>query len=181
MSLKHFRIVHTSMCCAQSLGCLQLFATPQTAALQAPLFMGFSRQEYWSGLSRSPPRDLPDQGIERLPVASPALAGRFFTSSATQEAMKKLSMKTDLSKIYVKTLLAIYWSNHMCVRAIKLQYLIDFQLFFQQYLHVLSSNRLILIDTYPCRKRIQFCSFNNLHMHIRFGSMLSMTQILVSS
>ena len=43
---------------------------PRTAAHQAPLSMGFSRQEYWSGLSFPPPRDLPDPGIK---PASPAL------------------------------------------------------------------------------------------------------------
>ena len=40
------------------------FATPWTVACQAPLSMGFSRQEYWSGLPCFPPRDLPDLGIE---------------------------------------------------------------------------------------------------------------------
>ena len=49
----------------------------------APLSMGFSRQEYWSGLPFSPPEDLPDPGIE---PASPALAGGFCTASATWEA-----------------------------------------------------------------------------------------------
>ena len=44
---------------------------------QAPLSMGFPRQEYWSGLPCPPPGDLPDPGIE---PASPALAGRFFTT-----------------------------------------------------------------------------------------------------
>ena len=53
------------------------FATPCTAALRAPLSMGFSRQEYWSRLPFPSPGDLPDPGIE--PV-SPALAGRFFTT-----------------------------------------------------------------------------------------------------
>ena len=52
-------------------------ATPQTIARQAPLSMGFSRQEYWSGLPLLPPGDLPDPGIE--PV-SPKLAGGFFTA-----------------------------------------------------------------------------------------------------
>ena len=42
------------------------FATPRTGALQAPLPMGFSRQEYWSGLPCSPPRDLPDSGMEPM-------------------------------------------------------------------------------------------------------------------
>ena len=50
---------------------------PQTVACQAPLPMGFSRQEYWSGLPFPPPGDLPNPGIE--PV-SPVLEGRFFTT-----------------------------------------------------------------------------------------------------
>ena len=43
---------------------VQLFATPWTVAQQAPLSMEFSRQEYWSGLTRPPSRDLPNPGIE---------------------------------------------------------------------------------------------------------------------
>ena len=46
----------------KSLSCDQLFATPWTAAYQAPLSLGFSRQEYWSGLPLPPPGDLPDPG-----------------------------------------------------------------------------------------------------------------------
>ena len=63
--------------------CVQLFVTPWTAASQVPLFMGFSRQEYWSGLPYPPPGDLPDPGIETASLMSPALAGGFFTTSAT--------------------------------------------------------------------------------------------------
>ena len=48
--------------------------------------MEFSRQEYWSGLPWSPPGYLPDPGIELMPLTSPALAGKFFTTSATWEA-----------------------------------------------------------------------------------------------
>ena len=48
----------------QSLRRVQLFVTPWTIAHQAPLSMGFSRQEYWGGLSFPPPGDLPDSGIE---------------------------------------------------------------------------------------------------------------------
>jgi len=48
--------------------------------------MGFSRQEYWSGLPFPSPGNLPDPGIEPLSLESPALAGRFFTTSATWEA-----------------------------------------------------------------------------------------------
>ena len=53
------------------------FVTPQTIALQAPLSMGFSRQEYWSGLSLPAPGDLPSPGMEPM---SPALAGRSFAT-----------------------------------------------------------------------------------------------------
>ena len=56
-------------------------------ACQAPLFMGFSRQEYWSGLPSSPPGNLLDPGMELTPLMSPALAGRFFTTSAMGEAL----------------------------------------------------------------------------------------------
>ena len=48
--------------------------------------MEFSRQEHWSGLSFPTPEDLPDLGIEPMSLASPALAGRFFTTSTTWEA-----------------------------------------------------------------------------------------------
>ena len=50
------------------------------------LSMGFSRQEYWSGLPCPPPGGLPDPGIEPLSLTSPALAGGSFTTSATGEA-----------------------------------------------------------------------------------------------
>ena len=48
----------------KSLSCVRLFATPWTVAYQAPPSMGFSRQEYWSGLPFPSPGDLPDPGIE---------------------------------------------------------------------------------------------------------------------
>ena len=64
----------------------QLFSTLWTVACQAPLFMGFSEQEYWSGLTFPSPGDLPNTGIETVSLMSPALAGWFFTTSATWEA-----------------------------------------------------------------------------------------------
>ena len=63
-----------------------LFETLWTIAHQAPLSMGFSRQEYWSGLPCPLPGDLPDPGIESVSLMSPALIGRFFTTGATWEA-----------------------------------------------------------------------------------------------
>ena len=61
----------------KSLSRIQLFATPWTVAHQAPPFMGFSRQEYWSGLPFPSPGDLPDPGIESR---SPALQADTLTS-----------------------------------------------------------------------------------------------------
>ena len=55
-------------------------ATPWTAAHQAPLSMGFLRQEYGSGLPFPSPGDLPDPGMESASLTSPLLAGRFFNS-----------------------------------------------------------------------------------------------------
>ena len=63
-----------------------LFVAPWTVASQVPLSVEFSRQEYWSGLPFLTPGDLTDPGIEPTSFASPALAGGFFTTSATWEA-----------------------------------------------------------------------------------------------
>ena len=63
-----------------------LTVTLWTITHQAPLAMGFSKQEYWSGLSCPSPGDLPDPGIKLTSLMSPALAGKFFTTSATWEA-----------------------------------------------------------------------------------------------
>ena len=66
------------MCvCVCVLSCVQLFATAWTIAHQVLLCMGFSRQEYWSGLPFPPPGDLPNPGIE---PAFSALADGFFTT-----------------------------------------------------------------------------------------------------
>ena len=60
-------------------------STPWAVALQAPLSMGFPRQEYWSGLSFPLPGDLPDPGIEPVSPSSPALAGEFFTTETPEK------------------------------------------------------------------------------------------------
>ena len=58
----------------------RLSATPWTVARQAPLFMRFSRQEYWGGLPVPPLGDLPNPGMETASLASSPLAGAFFTT-----------------------------------------------------------------------------------------------------
>ena len=59
--------------------CMTFFFIHWTVASQAPLSMGFSRQEYWSGLPCLPPGDLPDPGMEPVSLPTPVLAGGFFT------------------------------------------------------------------------------------------------------
>ena len=78
-----------------------LFATPWTVAHQAPLSMGFLRQQYWSGLQFPSPGDLPDPGIETMP---PALAGRFFTSEPPEKPLKLIRCR---KRDWQKTLRAI--------------------------------------------------------------------------
>ena len=67
---------------------VQLFATPWAVACQAPLSMGFPRQEYWSGLPFPFPGDLSDPGME---PPSPALAGGFFTTKPPGEPFTCIS------------------------------------------------------------------------------------------
>ena len=59
---------------------VQLFVTLRTVAHQAPLSMGISRQEYWSGLPFPTLGDLSDPGIKPMSLVSPVLAGGFFTT-----------------------------------------------------------------------------------------------------
>ena len=68
---------------AKALLSVLLSAIPWTVAHQAPLSMGSSRQEHWSGFPRPPPGDLPDAGIEPASLTPPALAGGFYTTGAT--------------------------------------------------------------------------------------------------
>ena len=80
-------ICQTFFLLAQSLSRVQFFVTPWTMARQAPLAIEFSRQEYWSGVPFPTPGDLPDPRIEPTSLASPTLAGGYFTSSANWEAL----------------------------------------------------------------------------------------------
>ena len=70
----------------KSLSRVQLFATPWTVTYQAPLSIGFSRQEYWSGLPFPSPGDLPDPGIE---PGSPTLQAEALTSELPGKPGKK--------------------------------------------------------------------------------------------
>ena len=102
MDLHHFKVIPVKrcgqeisktcvLCCV--LSHVQLFLTPWTVAHLAPLSMGFSRQEYWSRFPFPPPGDLPDPGIEPASLASPALTGRFLTTSTTWEAQVEVLLR----------------------------------------------------------------------------------------
>ena len=66
---------------AHSLSCGRFFATPRTVACRAPVSVGLSREEYWSGLPLPPPGELLNPGTE---PSSPALAGRFLSTPSVQ-------------------------------------------------------------------------------------------------
>ena len=105
---------------------VQLFETPWNIyiAHQAPLSMELSRQEYWSGLPFPSLGDLSDPRIKPTSLASPALAGRFFTSWATREAIKLgkgymniFSQKSSIQQIFSQQSshsTNINWMSSMC-------------------------------------------------------------------
>ena len=111
--------------CAKSLQSCLTLCSPLDCSPQVPLSMGFSRQEYWSGLPRPPPGDFPESGIKPVSFMSLALASRFFTASSTWEDLKfyypQLKSKfhwdwhthTTILKITNKDLLLkIFLKNH---------------------------------------------------------------------
>ena len=84
--LRKLHTVFHSLCMLSRFSHILVFATLWIVARQAPLSMGFSRPEYWSGLLYPSPGIFPTQRLN-LCLMSPALAGRFFTTSATWEAL----------------------------------------------------------------------------------------------
>ena len=86
LMVKYFFSQWDSKCVLSHFSSVRLFATLGTVAHQA-LSVGSSRQEYWSGLPFSPAEDFPNPGIKPAFPMSPGLAGRFFTTSATWEAL----------------------------------------------------------------------------------------------
>ena len=80
------------------LSCVRLFATPWTVAYQSPLSMGFSRQEYWSGLPFPSPEDLPNPGIE---PGSPALQADALPS--------ELPGKSSPTRYITKQIIVVTW------------------------------------------------------------------------
>ena len=83
-----------------------------TVAHQIPLSLRFSRQEYWNGLPCPPPGDLPDSGMKSMPLMSPALAARFFTTSISWEAPRQgMAVHTSIPRPRVSKFLLVYTSE----------------------------------------------------------------------
>ena len=89
--------------CAELLQSFQTLLTLWTVALQAPLPKGFSRQEHWSGLSCLLPEDLSNPGIEPTSLTSSALAGGFFTTSASWESACGIALSKDAEGVLTDT------------------------------------------------------------------------------
>ena len=83
------------------LNCIQVFVTPWTVARQAPLSIGLSRQEYWSGLPFLPLGDF--SGIEHVSPVSPVLAGGFFSTEPPGKP-NRIMIKIFLLSVIVKTI-----------------------------------------------------------------------------
>ena len=100
---------HLSVCMLSHFSCVHLFVTPWAVARQAPLYMGFSRQGYWSVSPCPPPGHLPNPGIEPVSVMSLALARDFFTTSTTREAL----MVRKLPVLYLSAYIQVHMYIHM--------------------------------------------------------------------
>ena len=121
------------------------FATPWTGAHQAPLFMGFFRQEYWNRLPFPPPGDLPNPEME--PV-SPALAGRFFTAESSRKRITNhAATQTRLPGDTVNSPLHPHTVNHRYLMFIDIVYCCLLLLMFIPHLpsHLIFSSLLFLM------------------------------------
>ena len=119
-------------CVGQVTSAVSDFITPQTVVCQAPLSMGFSRQEYWSGLPFPPPGDLPDPGVDPVALTSSGsryrthvfyiscIGRRVFTTSANCEwsvkewqlpKFKSSVQKIKVIKEVINTLQAVYFTS----------------------------------------------------------------------
>ena len=113
-------ITHYNVMCvyAQSLQWCPTLCDPWTTACQAPLSMGFSRQEHWSGLPYPPPVDLPNPGIEPTTPVSPALQVDSLPAEPQEKPVKVIiDEKKDLRSIMQASILRNnkqgmpWWSN----------------------------------------------------------------------
>ena len=111
---------------AKSLSCIQLFMTPWTIARQAPLSVGFSSQEHWSGLQRPPPGNRPDSGSNPWLLRLPARTGGIFTTRAAWEA-QELCLALDI-KGSERLLIRFFWK--LPLLSFTLKSMVRFELIF---------------------------------------------------
>ena len=110
--------MHVARSCPQSLSHIWSCVPPWTVAHQAPLSMGLSQQQYWSGLLFSPPGDLPDPGIKPTSPMSSALAdGFFYPEPSGKPTWKSMDSSKD-SRRQKESSLSI---DYKCVVKIKAQ------------------------------------------------------------
>ena len=110
-----------------SLSHVQLFETPSTVALQAPVSVRFPRQEYFSGLPFPSPRDLSDSGIKLTSLVSPALAGQFFIAEPPGKpgnaTVRLLKSGSEMSSLYpctsVSSSLGVPWLGMVIAWALR--------------------------------------------------------------
>ena len=115
-----------SLCAVLScFGRVWLFVTLWTAACQVPLSLGFSRQEYWSGLPCPLPTNLPFLGIEPSSLVSSALAYRCFTTSASWEALKRVKNSWREFMWNVRRKNPWIWQNDMIQRTKRKHFMIQ--------------------------------------------------------
>ena len=107
----------------KSLSRVRLFVTPWTVAYQAPLSVGFSRQEYWSGLPFPSPGDLPDPGIE---PGFPTLEADALTSEPPGKTRYQLQEKKSVRNTNIWRLNNIFLNNQQVTNEIKREILKKF-------------------------------------------------------
>ena len=104
---------YESMCVLSCFSHTGLFAIPLTVASQAPLSMGFSRQQQWSGFPYSPPGDLPNME-ERTSLMSPALTSGYFTTSVTWEAQGQVHVVKIWGLLPISRSTCQFWEQVQC-------------------------------------------------------------------
>ena len=142
------------------------FATPWTVAHQAPLSMGFPRQEYWSGLPFPTPGDLPNPGIE---PTSTELASGFITAEAPGKPLciirsQKMFIRTSEWKLFDKSLLMLSLIHT------SIQQVVLLRIYFVSYYEIFSQ-----IHSWEVKDRGLEATgnFSNTQHHVMQGSPIS--------
>ena len=121
--------IHMSLLFSCSVMSNSFMIPKESVAHQDPLWIGFSMQEYWSGLPCPPPGD-PDPGIDPASLMSPALAGGFFTTTTTWEA-QFLCGWTASSELPSQILRLFLFLILLCIRYFFYRFAIDISYFLQ--------------------------------------------------